>query len=164
MPRFRFRLDPLLRVRRQAERAKQIVVADLQRQSSELEAALRRRQELIESARQAHVGRLTGRLDVTALRGTAAETLRHLRDASRLAVELAGVRRRLEAAQSALRDAARDRRAVELVRQRRFDEWKRRLERRELAEHDEMAARGAPGLAAGSTASPPAEDPMGDEP
>jgi flagellar FliJ protein len=164
MPRFRFRLDPLLRVRRQAERAKQVVVADLQRQSSELESALRRRQELIESARQAHVGRLTGRVDVTALRGTAAETLRHLRDASRLAVELAGARRRLEGAQSALRDAARDRRAVELVRQRRFEEWKRSLERREVAEHDEMAARQGPGLGAGPAIAPTAEHPMGDEP
>jgi flagellar FliJ protein len=164
MPRFRFRLDPLLRVRRQAERAKQIAVADLHRQRSALEAALRRRQELIESAREAHVGRLTGRLDVTALRGTAAETLRHLRDASRLAVELAGVQRRLEAAQSALRDAARDRRAVELVRQRRFEEWKRRLDRREVAEHDEMAARIDPGLAAGPAVPPPTERSMGAEP
>ena len=47
--------------------------------------------------------------------------------------------RRLESAQGRLREASRDRRAIELVRESRFDEWRDAIERREQAALDEIA-------------------------
>ena len=58
-------------------------------------------------------------------------------------LELAGLHRRLEAARSELTEAARDRRAIELLRERRLFEWRRRIDRAEDAVIDDLAAAAA---------------------
>jgi len=54
-------------------------------------------------------------------------------------LELAGIHRRLETLREGLRAASRARRAVEILKERRFEAWRREQDRREQAELDEMA-------------------------
>lgn len=141
MSRFRFELDPVIEARRGVERTHQLEVAQIEQERVRLEDRLRERQRLITSGKDGQRELLDGAIDVDFLRGHAATVLRSMRDAQRLAVELAGVYRRLEHARAALAEAARDRRAVELLRERRYEAWKVEQRRRETADMDEVAAR-----------------------
>jgi flagellar export protein FliJ len=59
--------------------------------------------------------------------------------AQRAVVRLAGVQKRLEMARLDLIAATAERRGVEVLRERRFEAWKREQDRREAAAMDEMA-------------------------
>jgi flagellar FliJ protein len=143
MPRFRFKLDPVLETRRRAEQAKQRVVADLDRRRLEMEETLRRRQAAITAGKDSRRDQLVGRLDIAALRAHAGSTLQVIRDAHRILLELAGVHKQLDAARAELIEASRDRRAIELLRERRFEEWKKRVNKAEDAVIDELAVQSA---------------------
>lgn len=139
MARFVFKLDPLLEARRRAERSAQRRVAEIERERLALEDRIRRMQQAIASGKQAMKGRLTGVLHMENLRGHAGSTLRLMRDAQRFVLELAGVHKRLEKARGELREAMRRRRAIELLRERRHEEWRRALDKAESAALDELA-------------------------
>jgi len=143
MARFRFRLEPLLRARRSTEQTKQRTVAELEGRRRDLEHGLRSAQDRIASGKREQSGRLIGALDVSALRAQAGWTIQHLRQAQRLLLELAGVHRRLEGARSELIEATKQRRAVELLRERRFLQWKRRITKAEDAALDELSVQAA---------------------
>ena len=143
MARFRFRLEPLLRARRSTEQTHQRAVAELERRRRTLEEHLRSAQDRIASGKREQTGRLVGALDVSALRSQAGWTIQHLRQAQRLLLELAGTHRRLEEARSKLIEATKQRRAVELLRERRFSEWKRRIAKAEDAALDELSVQSA---------------------
>lgn len=144
MPRFRFELQPVLDARKRAEDARQLEVAELEAERVALEDGLRRRQRSIVESRSDARDELIGRVDPGRLRATANASLAVMRDAQRTVLELAGVHRRLEAARERLREASRDRRAIEIVRERRFEDWKQAMDRREQAALDEIATiRGA---------------------
>ena len=85
MPRFRFRLDPLIRKRRQIEQARQIAVADLERQRLSLEDSLRRQQQFISAGKRSLQDRLLGSVDITALRMHAGSTIQLMRRANQIA-------------------------------------------------------------------------------
>ena len=142
MPRFRFPLDPLIRMRQRTERERMTEVAELERQRVALEDRIRACQSRIVSGKSAVREGLVGAVDLTALRGEAAGALHATREAQRLVLELAGVHRRLEEARRRLAEAARDRRAVELLRERRLAEFRRAVRKQEEAEIDELAAHG----------------------
>ena len=139
MVRFRFALDPLLKVRHRHEQVAQREVAELQRERLTMEDRIRAKQRLLAEGRLARRTALTGTLNIDALRGHAGSTLRVMRDAQRDVLELAGVHKRLESARAKLIDATRARRAVELLRERRYEVWRREHERRETAALDELA-------------------------
>ena len=139
MARFAFRLQPLLKARKRAEQARQRAVAEVVREKLELEDQLRRRQEQIARGKQALGDRLVGKLDVRLLRDQAGATMLYLRKARQLALELAGTHRRLEAARDELIEATKHRRAIELLRDRRFEQWKADLDKAETAALDELA-------------------------
>jgi flagellar export protein FliJ len=69
----------------------------------------------------------------------ASSSMQILRDAQRIVLELAGVHKRLEAARAELIEATKQRRAVELLRDRRFAEWRNAENKRETAAIDELA-------------------------
>jgi flagellar FliJ protein len=150
MLRFRFRLEALLTARRMAERERQRAVAEIERQRLNLEGRLRHMQDDIASARQDLRGSLVGTLDAHALRMHAASSLQHMRLAQRLVLELAGVHKRLEMERARLIEASRARRAIELLRERRFAQWKAEQDKAETAALDELAviaaARQKPGF------------------
>lgn len=139
MPRFRFQLEPLLKARRTAEEEKQRALATIQRQRIQLEDALRLQQQQIAADKSEQRERLTGVLNLNELRLGAGATLAAVRKANRLALELAGVHKRLEAARLELIEARRKRRVVELLRERRFEQWKQAENKAETAMLDELA-------------------------
>ncbi len=139
MPRFRFPLQPVLDLRQREEDARQKAVAELDQERRRIEDGLRRRQRSIAEARDDVRTGLIGPIDPQGLRSQANASLSLMRDAQRTVLELAGIHRRLELARSELQEAARRRRALELLRDRRETEWRRSIDRREQAAIDELA-------------------------
>jgi len=139
MAKFVFRLEPLLTVRRRAEDDARRAFAVLQRERLALEDELRRCQQDIVAGKGRLRGTLTGRLDLRALRLGAGSTLNVIRQAQQLALRLAGIGQRMEPLRHALLEARTRRRAIELLRERRFDQWKAALEKAENAALDELA-------------------------
>lgn len=139
MARFRFQLQPVLDARLRAEDERRRAVAELEQERRRLEDALRRRQSAIAGAKDGVREALIGQVRPDDLRSQANASLAEMRDAQRSVLELAGLHRRLETARAALAAAARDRRAIELVKERRFEAWRHELDRREQAGLDELA-------------------------
>ncbi|MCA9296548.1 MAG: flagellar FliJ family protein, partial [Phycisphaerales bacterium] len=81
---------------------------------------------------------LRGTLDLHALRSRAHRSLHAVREAQQLAIALAGVHHRLDAARRRLAEAVRRRRAIELLRDRALETWRRDEDRRETAELDDL--------------------------
>jgi flagellar export protein FliJ len=65
--------------------------------------------------------------------------MQQLRQGQRIVLELAGVHRRLDSARIALIEAARRRRAVELLRQQRLEQWQAAQDKAETDAIDELA-------------------------
>lgn len=139
MPRFRFQLQAVLDARQRVEDARRRDVAELEAERHRLEDGLRRRQASIVNAREDARDGLVGQVMPHRLRAAANASMSLMRDAQRSVLELAGVHRRLETARTALSQASKDRRAIELVKERRFEAWKTDLERREQAALDEIS-------------------------
>ncbi len=139
MAKFKFKLDSVLKARRLAEQSHQRIVAGIERERMALEESLRLQQQHIAEAKDAlHTG-LLGRIDVPALRMNAASTMQLMRHAQRVVLELAGVHRRLDAARSELIEAARHRRAIEILRENRLYEWMAEQNKFETDALDELA-------------------------
>ncbi|MBC03958.1 MAG: flagellar export protein FliJ [Phycisphaerae bacterium] len=139
MARFRFQLQALLDARKRAEDVRRREVAELEGERNRLENDLRRRQASIVNAREEARDGLVGEVRPHLLRAAANASMSLMRDAQRSVLELAGLHRRLDAARAVLAEASRDRRAIELVRERRYEAWKMEIERREQSALDEIA-------------------------
>ena len=139
MAKFQFKLDVLLEARKRNEDHCRCDVASLERKRQGLEDSLRLRQEHIGASRRSVRDRLVGRIESSAVRMQANASLALMRDAQRTVLELAGLHRRLQEARRILTDASVKRRAIELLRDRRFQEWRRHHVRREQAAQDELA-------------------------
>lgn len=148
--RFTFNLQAVLDQRERLEEARRRVVADLERERLAVEQRLRGYQRSITAAKQDLRRELGGergvtrdtddaeRLSLSAVRMQAGASLRLVSLAQQTVLELAGLHKRLDAARLELLEAATQKKAVELLRQKRLDEWKQEGRRRENAELDEM--------------------------
>jgi len=140
---FRFNLEAVLTQRRAIEQEKQRVVGDLERERLAMEARLRDWNDSLrvgrDELREALGSAGGGTVSVADVRLHAASSLRMVAEAERLAVTLAGLYRRIERARVDLLEAARSRRAVELLKERRREEWKRDQDKREAEAVDEIA-------------------------
>ncbi len=143
MSKFIFALEPLLRVRRAEEESSQRLVADIQRERYTLEDRIRRKQQAITIGKSEQQNCLSGVLDMSMLRSHAGSTLRLMRDAQRIVLELAGLHKRQEVARDKLLEDTRRRRVVELLRENRFRRWKWTQEKIERDALDELAVNGA---------------------
>ena len=139
MARFVFRLEPLLTARRRTEQDARRVVAAFERERLGLEDELRRHQREITSGKQYMRGSMTGSLDMRSLRQGAGVTLHEIRKAHQVVLQLAGLGQRMESARAELLEAMTRRRAIELLREKRFDQWKIALDKAENAALDELA-------------------------
>ena len=139
MAKFRFELDPVLRARQREEDVIQRDVARLQRQRTILEDGLRNRQVRLSESKRSVRDQLVGTIETSNVRMQATASLAIMRDAERTVLELAGIHQRLEEARSKLREAAKRRRAIELLRERRVVEWRRNEARAEQLALDELA-------------------------
>lgn len=143
MARFVFRLAPLLRARRHAEQQQQRRVAEIERDRLRLEDTLRQHQRSISQGKQSVRDRLVGRLDTSDLRIHAGSSLAMMRKAHRVVLELAGVHRRLEQVRADLIEATQRRRALELLRDQRHEQWKADQNKAETAALDDLASTSA---------------------
>ena len=139
MAAFRFALEPLLKARQRAEEVHQRAVAHIELRRMELEERLRRDQAVITEGKRSLRDGLVGAVDAHSLRLHASSSMQMMRVAQRTVLELAGVHKRLEAARTALVEAAKERRAMELLRDRRYAEWLTSAAKRETAALDELA-------------------------
>jgi flagellar protein FliJ len=138
MARFRFHLEPLLTLRRRQEDLRRSTLAGLHEARRTLEDSLRRRQHNLTHGRDALRQGLLGQIDLAMLRVEANARVQVMRQAQRSVLELAGLGKKIERASAELIEASRRRRAIEILKERRFEEWKRTVDRREQAELDEL--------------------------
>jgi len=139
MAAFDFALEGVLRHRANIERQRQRDVAAIQMQMRRLESELR---ELDQTARQATADLrergLVGRLDM----GLLAAHRRFIASVQRrgmvLAQRMALLQRQLEAARLALAEAAKQRKIIEKLKERKYAAWLAELSRKEAAQMDEM--------------------------
>jgi flagellar FliJ protein len=139
MARFVFELEALLRVRVREEQERQGAVAVLERERLDIEARIRRYQQQMTGERREIADRMRGGAvsmrDVSRQAGVASAL--HMR-AQREAISLAGIHKRLDAARAALLQASKRRKAVEKLKERRYERWRSEQDRRESIELDEL--------------------------
>jgi flagellar export protein FliJ len=139
---FRFRLQPVLEMRERAEQEKQLRVAALDRERIVIEESLRACQQSIDDARLDLRSRLAGArggglVIIPEVRAQAGASVHMEAKARQTAIELAGAYKRLERARQELAKAAAARRAVDLLKERRFEEWRQAGLRADAALVDE---------------------------
>lgn len=138
MAKFVFKLEPVLDLRRRQERDKRAAVAAVEAERRETEHRLRALQDEIRQAKESWRSSIAGAVDPRAARQTAVASLHLQSRGQRLVLQLAGIHKRLETARTQLIEAARARRAVEILRERRLQEWRRKESRREDSIIDEL--------------------------
>lgn len=139
MARFVFKLDALLKARSRVEQQFQLAVAQIERERIKLEDKLRAKQTSLTGGKEELREQLSGLIDVRSLRYRANMAQQIMRDAQKLVLELAGVHNRLFVARGKLIEAARSRRAIELVREKRYQQYKTDEAKAEIAAMDELA-------------------------
>lgn len=141
MAKFRFQLETLLSQRRRVEDARRLEVAQIERERLALEEEIRASQRALTDQKRdlrealAPAGRA---VDVAGVRLQSHASLHATANIQRLAVRLGGVLQRLDRARAALLKATADRKAVELLRQRRLEAWMREENKKEAAAVDDM--------------------------
>ncbi len=139
MPGFVFNLQSVLDLRLQAEEQRRREMAEVLRLKLKLEEQLRGMQQSLNQSRHALTGGLVGRVDLAQVaQFTRYQAQVRLR-AQGLVIKLAAVEQAIERSRAALVHASRDRRALELLRDRRREAWMREQERRAAAELDALA-------------------------
>lgn len=150
MPRFEFELEPVLELRQRVERERQLAVAQWQARRAEIEDRIRAVHAAIHAGRQFVRDALTPAAmrktsDAGATGGAmarvrlSAHTSLHMSvQVQRLALELAGVHQKQQAARQELVKATVARKAVEALKARRYQAWLREQKRIETAQLDEI--------------------------
>lgn len=140
MAQFRFNLQAVLRQRELIEQDRQRALAAVQRVYAEMEAELRRMDETAKAATQdLRDNHLIGPVSVEYLAAHRRFTLAMQRKALVHAGRMAEVKKKVDAARAALVLAAKDRKAMEKLRDRRQEEWTEDQNRREAIANDEVA-------------------------
>jgi len=143
MARFVFELEAVLRARAAEERERQLAVGVIERERAALEDRIREWQRGIVTAKEDLREQLESTqggtpVDLQRVRMQAGASLHLVARAQRAVLELAGAHRRLEAARLELLRASIRRKAVESLRDRRLEEWRRAEKSREAAVLDEL--------------------------
>jgi flagellar protein FliJ len=136
--RFRFNLERVLEQRQHAEQMCQRTVAELEIERLGLENTIRECQERLAREQSGQRDALVGG-HLLEVRHQVAASGAIRQEAQRAVIELAGLHRRLERARHDLLEAMRDRKAIELLRERRYHEWRMQQEKRDVAAMDEIA-------------------------
>lgn len=141
MAKFKFQLEAVLRQRTAFERTKRLAVAALETERNAAEEEIRECQRSIdrEKAMMRDMLRGGGPVDLRGVRMQAGSSLAMMGAASRAVFRLGGLQRKLDAARAELLKASTARKAVETLRERRYEAWLDEQKRREDAALDEMA-------------------------
>jgi flagellar export protein FliJ len=142
MAKFVFQLEAVLTQRRAFERERQRALAVVERERVRLEGELSAVQARIDAERgelrTGLAGGGSGTVDVRGVRYQAQHSLGLFARARQLVLQISGVHAQLEARRRELLEAATARKAVELLREKRLEEWKQERARRETAMLDDM--------------------------
>ncbi len=141
MKRFQFRLDPLLRHRTAVEEQARRALAELLRRQEAIEQRIRHQQEQLTAGREVVRTAITGRVDLVAMRAQAQNSMHIMREAGRLVLQLAGMRKQVERARRELLERSRERRAIELLKERQHAVWRVEYQRAQQRELDDLAHR-----------------------
>ena len=142
MARFVFQLDGVLRQRKLAEEQEQRELAVVEAEMTALEAQLRALDQSVQSTTaDIRTNHLTGRLDLNFLAAHRRYIAATQRKALDLAERMAAVKVRLDASRKALAEAAKERKIIEKLREKREAEWKAAQARKEMAALDEIGTR-----------------------
>ncbi len=136
---FRFELEAVLRQREHAERVEQVAMGTIDRERLALEAELGAAQGEIEDEQAELRRRLVGARFAT-VRDQALAVGVIERRAAGIARRLAETLERLEKARERLVRASADRRAIELLRERRYETWRREQLRKEQRTLDDVVS------------------------
>lgn len=148
MAKFHFQLEAVLEQRRGVERTRQVAVAELERQRMDAEDRIRafQRQIVVEKedlrdalSPPAGGPHAAGGVDLRHVRLQAGASLHLVAKAQHAVVQLAGLFKRLEAARLELVRATTRRKAVEVLKERRYEQWREEQRRRENAALDELS-------------------------
>jgi hypothetical protein len=144
--RFLFELEAVLKQRLAEEQQRQLAVAALERERAMLEDLIRGYQRDLTQARDELRDQLAGAsagrpaaLDLRGVRFQAGASLRLVTLAQRAVLQLAGVHKRLDAGRLLLLQATTRRKGVEILKERRHEEWKYRQKKLEEAATDELS-------------------------
>jgi len=151
MARFVFELTAVLKQRLAVEREKQLIVAAHERERARVEGLIRgfqseivrEKQELRDQLVLEQAGPGGVMVDLRGVRFQAGVSMRLVARAQHAVIQLAGVHKRLDAARLDLLEATTRRKAVEVLRDRRFEEWQAEQRRRENAAADELSVMSA---------------------
>lgn len=136
---FRFNLEAVLRQRSLAEESCRKRVAAIEQDRLGIEREIEAFQSQIIRERNEMASILSAGGAATLMRTQAGAALRLRVKIGEASVRLAGVMARLEKEREALRKAAAEKKAIELLKEQRMREWKHEQNRREAAELDEIA-------------------------
>ncbi len=143
---FRFPLQPLLEYRERIERDHRVAVARAEADRRSIESSLADSQDTIAGCKldlREALGAGGGPVDLRSVRLQSTASFHMQVKAQRLAIQLAGAHQRLEGERAKLAEAAKARRAVELLKERRRQEWLAEQTRREIRAVDELATMAA---------------------
>lgn len=146
MAKFVFNLEAVRKQRSALEKQRMVAVAELERERLTLEDRIRAAHESVEAERLELREQLSGMregegrlVDLRGVRFQAGAAVVLRARTQQLVLQLAGLHKRLEKVREELRQAVAARKAVDLLRDRRFEEWRRELARREAMTLDELA-------------------------
>jgi len=136
---FQFRLQTVLDHRERVEDEAQRRLAQILRQRMILEHQIRRMQQDITDSRQNLAQGLVGEVDVRQVSQFAHHSIQARQRAQSVVRRLAALEGEIQQARQALLEAARDRKALQLLRDRHHREWQRQQNRLEEAALEELA-------------------------
>jgi flagellar FliJ protein len=139
MAKFKFNLEAVLRVRRATEEERQRDLAKAMRLRMILEGQLRQMQETITQSKRDLGSGLIGRVDLDSVAQFARYSGQVAMRAQGMLQQLAVAEKQIETARERLLQASRDRKALELLRDRRLALWQAEREKKESAMLDELA-------------------------
>lgn len=139
MPKFSFRLQPVLDQRAREEKDQMRAVAELDAQRMRIEEHIRACQLRIQQGRRDVSDALSGgRVDLGSAKLQSAATLRHDQEARSGVLDMAAVLQQLGHARAKLVQASAKRRAIELLRDRELERFRDAENRRESAAMDDL--------------------------
>ncbi len=140
MAKFVFKFDGVLRQREHVETQRQRELAVVQQEMTQLQIELRALNDSVRgSTDDLRNNHLTGRLDLNFLAAHRRFMLAMQRKGTVIAQQIAGVQNRVDIAQRALAEAAKQRKIMEKLREKSLERWKAQASRKDVMEADEIA-------------------------
>lgn len=139
MAKFKFNLEGVLRQRTQVERDRQRILAEKQAILTQLTEELRQLDALVQtSVADVRQNRLTGPLDLGFLAAHRRYTLAMHRRAIEQARRIVTAQQSVEQARLELAEAAKQKKVIEKLKEKRFSQWRLEQTQKEMAELDEI--------------------------